>query len=84
MSRFKVATVRTTSALLAGLAVLLASGCSTVTGGSSATLATAAPVDDRSCESNRDYGMTGVVHASTKRDLDDCRRNNPAPAAAPR
>lgn len=26
------------------------------------------------CDTNADYGMTGVVHAATKRDLDDCRR----------
>ena len=72
--------IHATTAGLAGLVVLFASACSTAPAGMPTTApTTVAGSDDRQCDSNRDYGMTGVVHASTKRELDDCRRSASRP-----
>lgn len=42
--------------------------------GCAAPSATASRVAVNACDTNDGFAITGVVHAATKRDVDDCRR----------
>lgn len=65
-------TYRHTARLGAVLAIIAATGCSSLPPTALATRGDAA--EEHACVTNADYAMTGVVHAATRMQWQACRR----------